>query len=182
VRRRNGCVLEVDPNISDVTQTTSRVLLEATAQHTRETWRNRLRQRGPVRFSLEDGRQRVRHRRTGERGTPCEHFEQHAAKRPDVGAFVDVLTACLFRAHICRRADNHSLARFHLRDSGNGGRTALRVGAVHLRETEVEHLHDAVAGDGDVRRLQVTMDDAALVRSIERGSNLPRHRCDLMDA
>ena len=36
----------------------------------------------------------------GERPFAAEHFEEHAAKRPDVGALVDRLPAGLFRAHV----------------------------------------------------------------------------------
>ena len=43
-------------------------------------------------------------------------------------------------------------------------------------ETEVEHLHGAVGADLDVRRLQVAMDDALLVRGFERVGDLSRDR------
>jgi hypothetical protein len=41
-----------------------------------------------------------------------------------------------------------------------------------LRETEVEDLHDAIARDPDVGRLQIAMDDPLLVRGIERVGKL----------
>jgi hypothetical protein len=43
-----------------------------------------------------------------------------------------------------------------------------------LREPEVEHLHNAVGAQLDVRRLQIAVDDALLVRRLERLGNLPR--------
>ena len=43
-----------------------------------------------------------------------------------------------------------------------------------LGETEVQHLHRAVRRDLDVRRLQVAMDDAALVGEVERPCDLSR--------
>ena len=54
---------------------------------------------------------------------------------------------------------------------------ALRhLRATGLREPEVEHLHDAVRGQRDVRRLEIPMDDSALVRGVERIGDLPRDR------
>ena len=54
--------------------------------------------------------------------------------------------------------------------------TASGIGAlpVNLREPEVEDLDDAVGPDFDVRRLQVAVDDALLVRGLERVGDLPR--------
>ena len=39
-------------------------------------------------------------------------------------------------------------------------------------ESEVEHLDDAIGPDLDVGRLEVTMDDALVVRGLERVGNL----------
>ena len=46
----------------------------------------------------------------------------------------------------------------------------------HLRQAEVEHLHGAVRRDLDVRRLQIAVDDALLVRRFERLRDLARDR------
>jgi len=43
-----------------------------------------------------------------------------------------------------------------------------------LRQAKIENLHDAAAGDFDVRRLQISMHDALLVRGIEGVDDLPR--------
>ena len=65
---------------------------------------------------------------------------------------------------------------------GERGGSAGRVGAAeHLRHTEVEHLQrqrrlEAPIGDEDVVRLDVPMDDAVLVRAVERASDLPHER------
>ena len=40
--------------------------------------------------------------------------------------------------------------------------------AAALRQTEVEHLHRAVGGDLDVGRLEIAVNDAALVRGLQR--------------
>ena len=45
----------------------------------------------------------------------------------------------------------------------------------HLRQAEVEHLHGAVRPHFDVRRFQIAVDDALLVRGFERIRNLLRN-------
>ena len=42
-----------------------------------------------------------------------------------------------------------------------------------LGQTKVEHLHRAVRADLDVRRLQIAVDDAVVVRGFQRLGNLP---------
>ena len=51
----------------------------------------------------------------------------------------------------------------------------------HLRQPEVEHLHGAVGRDLDVRRLQIAVDDALLVRGFERVGDLARDRERLLN-
>ena len=53
---------------------------------------------------------------------------------------------------------------------------AAASGSRELREAEVEHLHDAVRRDLDVRGLQIAMDDALLMRGFERLADLARDR------
>jgi hypothetical protein len=48
------------------------------------------------------------------------------------------------------------------------------VGAFSRARAEVEDLHDAVRRDLDVGGLQIAMDDASLVRGIERIGDLAR--------
>jgi hypothetical protein len=43
-----------------------------------------------------------------------------------------------------------------------------RRGLSGFRQAEVEHLDGAVRADSDVRRLQITMDDALFVRRLQR--------------
>ena len=56
------------------------------------------------------------------------------------------------------------------REIGAGG-----VASRRLREAEIEHLDRAVGGNLDVRGFQITMDDPALVREVERACDLARH-------
>ena len=51
---------------------------------------------------------------------------------------------------------------------------ARGIAGSRFRETEIQHLHRAIRRDLDVRRLQVAMDDAALVREVERPRDLSR--------
>ena len=59
---------------------------------------------------------------------------------------------------------------------GNRGRRLDR-----LREAEIEHLHGPVRADLDVGRLEIAMDDALLVRRVERLGDLPRDRQRLVE-
>ena len=51
-----------------------------------------------------------------------------------------------------------------------------------LGEPEIEHLHRTVECDLDVRRLEIAMNDAFLVRRLERFGNLTRDRDGFADA
>ena len=50
-----------------------------------------------------------------------------------------------------------------------------------LRQSEVQHLHRAIVADLDVGGLQIAMDDALLVRGLERLGDLLRDRQCLVD-
>jgi hypothetical protein len=111
-----------------------------------------------------------------------QHFHEHHAERPDVGAFVRGGPARLFRRHVGGCAENHSV-RGHRRRARNRRGVGERSGGRRRRpriqgfgETEIEHLDRAVGADLDVRRLQIAMHDALLVRGFERLGNLPRDR------
>ena len=58
---------------------------------------------------------------------------------------------------------------------------AARVGVQRLGQAEVQHLDRALARELDVLRFQVAMDDAALVRRLERFGNLQRDRQRLFE-
>ena len=111
-----------------------------------------------------------------ERAAARQHFVEHAAERPDVGALVDALAARLLRAHVRGRA--HDDARAGRRGVVIVGDCVTmapprRSGSSSLGQAEVEHLDRAVGRDLDVGRLQVAMDDALLVRRLERLGDLP---------
>ena len=51
-----------------------------------------------------------------------------------------------------------------------------RLGGGEFREAEVQHLHHAVLAHLDVRRFEIAMRDAQLVRRFERVGDLLRNR------
>ena len=56
------------------------------------------------------------------------------------------------------------------------GTAKAPYGIERLRQPEVQDLDDAIQPQLDVGRLEVAMDDALLVRGVERAGNLPRNR------
>ena len=101
--------------------------------------RKRWRQRRPVRFAVENSRDRVRDRLARERASPGQHFIEHAAERPDIGSLVDRLAARLLGAHVRAGAEDHAVVR------RIGIRDPLRVALVdrrwrRLRQTEIQQL------------------------------------------
>ena len=89
---------------------------------------------------------------------PRDAFEEHAAEREDVGARIEhVLAADLLRRQIPRRPQHRPGLRRprHARDA---------------RDAEVEHLdpRDVAAGEEEVARLDVAVNDVVRVRLGER--------------
>jgi hypothetical protein len=104
---------------------------------------------------------------------PGQHLVEDAAERPDVDSSVHHLTRRLLGRHVGRGAQNDT----HLGvRRGNGRRFCCVCGPADpsLGETEVQHLDDTVRANLDVARLEVAMDDAALVGVIERINDLSR--------
>ena len=125
------------------------------------------RQAGEVRVALEDADEDVRVRRTGEGAAPVNiskstHPNAHRSVRRSTGSRAPVRDSCRPR---CRRSA--PCASRH-----GGGVGCVRAGGVDFRQSEVEHLRVAVARDLDVGRLEVAMDEAALVRRLERRGDL----------
>ncbi len=92
---------------------------------------------------------------------------ENGADRVDVGAMIDALSPGLFGRHVRRRAHDHARLR---------ERSARRVS--RLRNAEVDHLRDRraeIAGEEDVLRLHVAVDDVLRVRGLERFADLPHH-------
>ena len=90
--------------------------------------------------------------------TPGQHFIEDGPQRVHVGRRADLagVSPSLLRGHVAGRA--HDLA----------GLGVHVVGFQPLGQPEVGDLQHAVIGEQDVRRLQVAVDDARLVRFADR--------------
>ena len=99
----------------------------------------------------------------GERLLAGQELVQDDAGREHVGALVDVAAGDLLGRHVGRRADH----RAGLRALG------LRaVDVLHARDAEVGELGARLRIEHHVRRLDVAMDDAGVVRELERVEQL----------
>jgi hypothetical protein len=161
-------VLEEQPHVGGSAQAACGVFFEAPPEHGHDG-RRLGRQLVPARLAAQDARDHVRHVRALEREVSGEHLEEHAAERPDVGALVHRLAACLLRAHVGGGAEDRAASG----ERGRGQRRRLRLarrrrGLVEgLRKPEVENLQRPVGPQLDVRRLQVAVHDPALVGGLE---------------
>ena len=136
--------------------------------------RRQLRQVGLAR---EDQTERLGDRLAVEQPRAGEHLVEHDAEGPDVGALVDGLAARLLGRHVGGGAEDHAGRRHGGRGDGRRVHGVARradrgLGAQRLGEAEVEHLDGAVVADLDVGGLEVAMDDALLVRGLERLGDL----------
>ena len=172
--------VERDARLADVAEPLLRLALEAAAEQRAERGRSRRRQRGPVDLLAQDRSQRVAHGLALEEPLAAQHLEEHDSEGPDVGPLVDRAAAGLLGGHVAGGAEDQAGGgagvgeRRGLRQVGR--RSGRRVAAPGLGEPEVEHLDLAVRRDLHVRGLQVAVDDAFLVRFLERLGDLA---CDL---
>jgi hypothetical protein len=119
-------------------------------------------------------RQYVRRRVARKRTAAGQHLEQDRAEREDIAAPIGVLASRLLRRHICRRAEQHADAgherrrcdRWRERERRRIRPTCLACFS-EFREAEVEYLYLPVRRDLDVRRFQIAMNDALLVRAFK---------------
>ena len=99
-----------------------------------------------------------------ERQTAREQFVEHHAEGVDVRARVDVdLVGGLLRTHVFERADEAAVRRQQ--------RDIEQSRAERLRDSEVDHRRRGTAvaiAHEDVRRLEIAVQDALLVRGLDR--------------
>ena len=147
-------------------------------------------QRGPIGLAFKNADERVGDRVAVERAPARQHLEQHAAERPDVGALVDRLPARLLGAHVGRRAENAALRRAVERARRRLRQVTVQTDApasspvrsrAPSRTSPTERPRVRAALQDDVGRLQIAMDDAFLVRRVERFGDLARDRERLGD-
>ena len=100
------------------------------------------------------------------------HLEEDHAERVDVGTRIDGFATHLFGCHVRQRSGN--LAR-----RLGGGLIDIGDRARQLRDAEIQHFRPALRRDDDIGRLEVAMDDAALVRFFESGGHVAGKRDDL---
>jgi hypothetical protein len=165
---------QFDSRLADVAQPTLRIFVEASSeQSSYRRWCTRG-ERLQVRLSLKDACEDVCHLFALERALRREHLVEHAAECPDVGPFVDHLAARLFRAHVGRSAENRPESRRRRTGDGRRHREARSRGfrLECLGQPEVEHFHRAVWTYLDIGGLEIAMNDALLVRGLERLGDL----------
>ncbi len=115
------------------------------------------------------------HRVALERQVPGEHLVEHDARRKQVRARIDGKTLDLLGRHVVGRSQH----RAHLRLIG-----LLRLlGLVDPADAEVGDFHrERLVHQHDVAGLDVAMDDAFLVRVVERAGELDADLDDLLAA
>ena len=134
-------------------------------------------------LARQDGGQKVGHAVARKRGSAGEHFVEHAAECPDVGARVERLAGRLLGAHVGGGTEDNPRVRHR------GGRDRRRLRGICraiegfdcLRQTEVHHLDRAIGPNLDVGRLQIPVDDSLLVRGVEGFRDLARDGQGLAD-
>ena len=101
-----------------------------------------------------------------EQAASGEHFAEHDAEGPDVGALVDGLAAGLLGAHIGGGAEDHSgLRRAH---ADGGGIVGLHGGsAADFGKAEIQNFDGTVGLDLDVAGFEIAMNDVLGVGGFE---------------
>ncbi len=107
-----------------------------------------------------------------EGGAARQHLEQDCSEGEQVGADVGPVAPDLFRRHVAGRPEERSSLRQAV--------AARRARQRRPRQAEVEDL-DAVGRQEDVRRLEVAVDDLAIVERLEGREHPDRDRNRLVD-
>jgi hypothetical protein len=97
-----------------------------------------------------------------ERPLASRKLVQQHTEREQIAAVVDGQVLQLLRRHVRHCPDDSPIARQRGRARAVFA-VVTRWGGAELGDAEVEHLHAALAGQHDVGRLQVAVDDALLV-------------------
>ena len=138
----------------------------------------------PVGLVLEDRDERVGGILPVECARPREHLVEHARRTPRCRCACRPVCRAPARA-TCRPPCRGSSPICVIAGDVIVGEFATLADVAgrfqRLRQAEVEHLHRAVGAHLDVRRLQVAVDDALLVRGLERVGDLPRDRQGVLE-
>ncbi len=115
-------------------------------------------------------------------GGCCAHILN--STQPNAQMSVRLSTASppsLLRAHVTRGSDDHTDLRRMPRAARRPHRRGTDLRAIDFREPEVEDLDVSVGRDLDVAGLEITMDDAAIVRRLQPIGQLTRDPKDLIE-
>ena len=170
-------MVDLDPRVADVPEPAARVFLERAPKELADPRRSFLGERIPPRLGSENRGDHVRRGLPAENALAGQELVEDAAERPDVGSLVHRLAARLLGAHELRGAEDDAGLRAVADERRRQREVRLGTGRLRiesLREAEVEDLDPPVRGDLDVGRLQVPVDDAAIVRRLERLGDLTR--------
>jgi hypothetical protein len=120
------------------------------------------------RLFMENGGSGDGARRSGECRLIRRHLVQHRTEREQIGPAIERLSAQLFRRHVRDGADRATrLGERRRHGLGDLRRCILRDVSRRFRETEIENLR-SVRRQEDVARFDVAVDDAGLVRGVDR--------------
>jgi hypothetical protein len=127
------------------------------------------------------GCQRVRHTLApAEEMLSGQHLVKHHAKGPDIGPLIDLFPAGPFRRHIRCGSQNHPRLRHRERQRRRKRRARSWGGRGNITgrfgQPEIQQLHRAPGSHLDVRGLQVPVDHAAFVRSLQTFGDLTGNR------
>ena len=171
-------LVDLEAGVRDVVEALVRVLAETAAQQSANRSRHWRGQAVPGWFLVHDRREHVGHGLPCERSLARQQLEEERPEGPDVRPLVHPPAARLLGGHVARGPEDHSRLgarlrqRRRLRQVRRGARG--RVPRVGLGQAEVEDLDLAVRRQLDVGGLEVAVDDALLVRFLERLRDLPR--------
>ena len=165
----------------DIADSLPPVLRETVLDQQTNRRRQVARERRPVGFAAQHRRERIADVLAVERAAAGEHLVEHAAERPDVAALVGGPSLRLLGAHVRRGAEDHAHAGIIAGDVIVGElRRALRprpttpADPIAFASPKSSTFTVPSGAHLDVRRLQIAMDDALLVRRFERVGDLPR--------
>src|SRR4029079_12432942 len=101
-------LLELEPRVGDVVQTTTRIFRERATEQGAHACGCGRGQTAPVDVAFENRRDRFGRRRASEGATPREHLVEHARECPYIAALIDRQSLGLLRTHVSGGAQNRA--------------------------------------------------------------------------
>jgi hypothetical protein len=146
------------------------VLLHAAVEQANELRRQRRRLGRQLRLVAEDRGQTLERRLATEGAPPRQHLEEHRPQREQIAPGIGLLAGRLFGRHVADRAEHCARLRMEAERRRIRSRDSEAHPGKQLGEPEIEDLDPPVAGDEEVRGLQVAVNDPRSVggRETER--------------